>query len=45
MTVRLSDYYSQIVRDGRSGRPTMAEARADFRRDVLARQVNPYRIR
>lgn len=45
MTVRLSDYYSQIVRDGRPGRPTIAEARADYRRDLQARHVNPFRIR
>ena len=44
MRVRLSDYYSQVVRDGRSGRPSIHEARADFRRD-LERQHNTFRTR
>lgn len=42
--MRLSDYYSQIVRDGRSGRPSIREARADYRRN-LERQYDVYRTR
>lgn len=42
--MRLSDYYSQIVRDGRSGRPSIHEARADYRRD-LERQHSAFRPR
>jgi hypothetical protein len=37
--MRLRDYYSQIVRDGRRGRPSIEEVRADYRRD-LKRQVD-----
>jgi hypothetical protein len=32
--MRLADYYSQIVRDGRHGRPTIREASADYRRTL-----------
>ena len=32
--MRLTDYYSQVVRDGRHGRPTIREARADYRRNL-----------
>ncbi|MEX1023141.1 MAG: hypothetical protein WD800_07210 [Dehalococcoidia bacterium] len=42
--MRLSDYYSEIVRDGHKGRPTIREARADYRR-TLERQINAYRAR
>ncbi len=42
--MRLSDYYSQIVRDGRSGRPSIHEARADYRRN-LERQYDAFRTR
>ena len=42
--MRLSEYYSQIVRDGRPGRPTMHEARADYRRN-LERQYSALRPR
>gem|GEM_PF-3557711 len=43
--MRLSDYYSQIVRDGRSGRPSIHEARADFRRTLVERQSDTLRLR
>ncbi|MEX2032343.1 MAG: hypothetical protein WEA81_05695 [Dehalococcoidia bacterium] len=42
--MRLSEYYSQVVRDGRSGRPSIHEARADYRRN-LGRQYDVHRIR
>jgi len=34
--MRLSEYYSRIVRDGTRGRPTIQEARADYRRTLEA---------
>ena len=39
--MRLRDYYSQIVVDGRRGRPTIDEVRADYTRD-LKRRVDAY---
>ena len=37
--MRLADYYSRIVRDGRHGRPTIREARADYRRALVDRHA------
>ncbi|GMU39545.1 MAG: hypothetical protein AMXMBFR23_04110 [Chloroflexota bacterium] len=34
--MRLNEYYSRIVRDGQKGRPTIQEARADYRRSLEA---------
>ncbi len=39
--MRLRDYYSQIVVDGRRGPPTIDEVRLDYRRD-LKRRVDAY---
>lgn len=37
--MRLRDYYSRVVRDGRLGRPSIDEVRVEYRRD-LKRQVD-----
>jgi hypothetical protein len=42
--VRLTDYYSRLIRDGHRGRPTINDARADFRRDI-ERQIHALRVR
>ncbi len=42
--MRLRDYYSRIVRDGRNGRPSIDEVRVEYRRD-LKRQVDAHLIR
>ncbi|MDA0270422.1 MAG: hypothetical protein O2798_03150 [Chloroflexi bacterium] len=34
--MRINEYYSRIVRDGRRGAPTIQEARADYRRTLEA---------
>jgi hypothetical protein len=43
--MQLADYYSRLVRDGRRGRPSMTEARADFERQNRQRVDTyvPYR--
>ena len=42
--MRLDEYYREVVRDGRPGRPTHREAREDFRRSVEHR-LSAYRYR
>lgn len=42
--MRLRDYYSRIVRDGRGGRPSIDEARAEYRRG-LKRDIDAHQIR
>ncbi len=42
--MRLDEYYRQVVRDGRPGRPSHQEAREDFRRSVEHR-LTAYRYR
>lgn len=42
--MRLDEYYRRVVRDGRPGRPTLSEAREDFRRSTEHR-LTAYRYR
>ena len=35
--MRLREYYSRIVQDGRRGRPSIDEVRVDYRRDLKRR--------
>jgi hypothetical protein len=39
--MRLNDYYSRVVRDGRDGRPTIREVRAEYQRG-LERRYSAY---
>ena len=42
--MRLRDYYSRIVRDGRDGRPSIDEVRVEYRR-AMKRQVDTHILR
>lgn len=42
--MRLDEYYRQVVRDGRPGRPSLREAREDYRR-ASEHRLTAYRFR